>query len=171
MSITTNENLEYPEPEAKDVVADNVIDGVTNPLTTLAHAFVDSLREDINDRRDQFFHGVAAKLHEHDSRLSDLEAGPKHVSAIYQLCDTFVRTHDLDKKRVLVNAASNVLIRPPDSELEENEFLEFLGRPSFNVYHIRLLRLFGKEDKEIGQSGVGGSLRIGSGCVAPNVDW
>ena len=44
MSITKNENLEYPEPEAKDVVADKVIDGVTNPLATLAHAFVNSLR-------------------------------------------------------------------------------------------------------------------------------
>ena len=158
MSITPKGDLEYPEKEASDVAVDTAIKLATSPVSTVALAMVGSLRTTIEERRADFFQRLAAKVNEHESRLSDLEAGAKHASATYQMYSAFLTTHDEDKKKALVNAAANVLLNPPDSELEENEFLEFVGLPSFNVYHVRLLRLFCTEDKSPEQFSAGGSL-------------
>ena len=158
MNVTDAENLKYPEEGALDVVVDKTIELVTNPISTVARAMVDSLRATIEERRNEFFHKLAAKVNEHESRLSDLEAGAEHASATYEMYQAFLRTHDEDKKKALVNAAANMLLNPPKSELEKNEFLEFLGMPSFNVYHVRLMRLFSQEDPEAGASVLMGSL-------------
>lgn len=158
MNVTGTEDLKYPEKEALDVIVDKTIELAANPISTVAQAMVGSLRETIEECRDEFFRKLAAKVNEHESRLSDLEVGAKHASATYGMCQAFLRTNDEDQKNTLVNAAANVLLNPPESELEENEFLEFLGLPSFNVYHVRLMRLFSWEDPEAGRSVVMGSL-------------
>lgn len=159
MNLTgTEEDLTYPEKEALDAVVDKTIELAANPISTVAQVMVGSLRATIEERRDEFFHKLASKVNEHESRLSDLEVGAKHTSATYEMYQAFLRTHDEDKKKALVNAAANVLLNPPESELEKNEFLEFLGMPSFNVYHVRLMRLFCWEDPEAGRSVVMGSL-------------
>lgn len=158
MNVTGTEDLKYPEKEALDAVVDKTIELAANPISTVAQAMVGSLRTTIEERRDEFFHKLAAKVSEHESRLSDLEVGAKHASATYEMYQAFLRTHDEDKKKALVNAAANVLLNPPESELEKNEFLEFIGMPSFNVYHVRLMRLFSWEDPEAGRSVVMGSL-------------
>ena len=159
MSITKTDDLAYPEKRASDVVIDKAIELAANPISTVAQAMVDSLRKSIEERRDEFFHNLAAKVNEHESRLTDLEASAKHVSAMYEMYHAFLRTHDEDKKKILVSAAANVLLNPPQSELEENEFLEFLALPSFNVYHVRLLRLLSREDEGPVRSDNGGSLK------------
>lgn len=159
MSITKTEDLKYPEESALEVTVDKTITLAANPISTVAQAIVNSLRVTIEERRDEFFHQLAAKVNEHESRLTDLEIGAKHVSVTYVMYQAFLRTHDEDKKQAFVNAAANVLLNPPQSELEENEFLEFLALPSFNVYHLRLLRLFSREDEGPVGSDPGGSLK------------
>lgn len=165
MSITKNENLEYPEEEALDVALDKAISLFPSPVATVLRTMANTFRGGIEDRRHEFLHRVAAKLNEHGDRLADLEdrlsnkeAQPQLLSATYQIFDAFIRTHVEEKKRVLVNAAANTLLNPPGDELEQNEFLEFIGMPTFNVYHVRLLRLFSKADEEYERSIAGGSL-------------
>ena len=125
-----------------------------------------SFRRTIEERQTEFFHRLAARVNEHESRLSDLENGlsdlaasERSASATCKMLAAFLQSHDEDKKRALINAATNALLDPLQSELEENEFLEFLMLPSFNVYHLRLLRLFSREEEGPMRSGPGGSLK------------
>ena len=165
MSLASNRELKYPEKEALDVAVEKAIELAANPISAIARTIVDSVRGNIEQHRAEYFHRLTARVNEHETRLSDLEfrlsdtgVSDRQTSATYQMFDAYLRTHDEDKKRALVNASANVLLNPPESELEENEFLEFLGLPSFNVFHIRILKLFSTEEQGVGLSGLPGSI-------------
>ncbi len=165
MRITGTEDLEYPEEEASAVALDKAISLLSSPVATVLRTMAETFQGGIEERRHEFLHEVAARLNENaaslsdlEARLADFEAHARLLSATQQVYDAFIRTHVDEKKRVLANAAVNAMLNPPVDELEENEFLEFLAQPTFNVYHVRLLRLFSKEDVEVARSVVGGSL-------------
>ena len=152
MNIIESEPIEFPEKKGSDAALDALIEIAANPISVAAKAIVGSFREDIKARQNEFFHRVAAKLNEHEKRLADLEVSPRVVSATYQMWDAFMRTHAEDEKKAIVNAAANMLLNPPETELEQNQFLEFIGLPSFNVYHVRLLRLLCCADEDFARA-------------------